>query len=399
MMQMNYGRHILFAFSALAISSCGTIYNPQTLPGEDAAEDQQSIALEVVALTSSVAAEANKSSFQRRVVVGSNLSGAAQLLEESSFIKLRLPPNAPPPVYRVGVGDVLQFARLMPRMSENGTVADEYSVRLLPVTSEGYVSIVEVGRVDVVGKTISEVEASISGALLRSGVDPRFEVSVQGFNSQKIFLGGSVSSGGAGEGVVVEGLAQSTALPFTDRPISLDEVMTTSGIALDPGADKLIKIFRGGEEYRLSARDVLTKPEMQRVYLLGGDRVYVEDVYYRPETVMLSGEVGSQSLFTISSQERQTLSDALFSKGALSLFTSDSSQIYLIRRRGDIAVAYHLDGSNPARLSIASEIELRPQDVIFVAEQPITRFNRVMQQLLGAGAATYEIGNAAASEL
>jgi polysaccharide biosynthesis/export protein len=332
-------------------------------------------------------------------VVGSNLSGAAQLLEEGSFIKLRLPLNVSPPVYRVGVGDVLQFARLMPRLSENGTVADEYSVRLLPVTSEGYVSIVEVGRVDVVGKTISEVEASISGALLRSGVDPRFEVSVQGFNSQKIFLGGSVSAGGAGEGAVVEGLAQSTALPFTDRPISLDEVMTTSGIALDPGADKLIKIFRGGEEYRLSARDVLTKPEMQRVYLLGGDRVYVEDVYYRPETVMLSGEVGSQSLFTISSQARQTLSDALFDKGALSLFTSDSSQIYLIRRRGDIAVAYHLDGSNPARLSIASEIELRPQDVIFVAEQPITRFNRVMQQLLGAGAATYEIGNAVASGL
>jgi polysaccharide export outer membrane protein len=284
----------------------------------------------------------------------------------------------------VGVGDVLQFARLMPRVSDTGTVSDEYSVRLLPVTSEGYVSIVEVGRVDVVGKTISEVEASISGAFLRSGVDPRFEVSVQGFNSQKIFFGGAV---------------QPIALPFTDRPISLTEVMTTSGVTLDPSSDKLVKIFRGGEEYRLSAREVMTGSSSAKYYLQGGDRVYIENMFYRPETVILAGEVGSQSLFPISAEARPTLSDAMFSRGAIALFTSDSSQIYLIRRRGDSAVAYHLDGSNPARLSIASEIELRPQDVIFVAEQPVTRYNRVMQQLLGAMAATRELRDGVEAEL
>jgi polysaccharide export outer membrane protein len=269
-------------------------------------------------------------------------------------------------------------------VSDTGTVSDEYSVRLLPVTSEGYVSIVEVGRVDVVGKTISEVEASISGAFLRSGVDPRFEVSVQGFNSQKIFFGGAV---------------QPIALPFTDRPISLTEVMTTSGLTLDPSSDKLVKIFRGGEEYRLSAREVMTGSSSAKYYLQGGDRVYIENMFYRPETVILAGEVGSQSLFPISAEARPTLSDAMFSRGAIALFTSDSSQIYLIRRRGDSAVAYHLDGSNPARLSIASEIELRPQDVIFVAEQPVTRYNRVMQQLLGAMAATRELRDNVEAEL
>ena len=384
MMQMNFGRYLLLACTALAISSCGAIYNPQKLPEAGSEEGQQSIALEIVPLTSSVAAGANKSPFNRKVVSGSNLGGAAQLVEESNFIKLRLPPEAPPPIYKVGVGDVLQFARLMPRVSDTGTVSDEYSVRLLPVTSEGYVSIVEVGRVDVVGKTISEVEASISGAFLRSGVDPRFEVSVQGFNSQKIFFGGAV---------------QPIALPFTDRPISLTEVMTTSGVTLDPSSDKLVKIFRGGEEYRLSAREVMTGSSSAKYYLQGGDRVYIENMFYRPETVILAGEVGSQSLFPISAEARPTLSDAMFSRGAIALFTSDSSQIYLIRRRGDSAVAYHLDGSNPARLSIASEIELRPQDVIFVAEQPVTRYNRVMQQLLGAMAATRELRDNVEAEL
>ena len=384
MMQMNFGRYLLIGCSALAISSCGAIYNPQKLPEAGSEEGQQSIALQIVALTSSVAMEANSAPFNRRVIRGSNLGGAATLVEESSFINLRLPPEASAPIYKVGVGDVLQFARLMPRVSDTGTVSDDYSLRLLPVTSEGYVSIVEVGRVDVAGKTISEVEASISAALLRSGVDPRFEVSVQGFNSQKIFFGGAV---------------QPMALPFTDRPLSLTEVMTTAGVALDPTSDKLVKIFRGGEEYRLSARQLLTGSDPSRYYLQGGDRVYIENMFYRPETVILAGEVGSQSLFPISAEARPTLSDAMFSRGAIAPFTSDSSQIYLIRRRGDSAVAYHLDGSNPARLSIASEIELRPQDVIFVAEQPVTRYNRVMQQLLGAMAATTELRDNVEAEL
>lgn len=384
MMCVNPRRYLLIACSALVLSSCGAIYKSQTLPKADAAADQQAIAVEVVALTSSVAREANSTPFNRRVIRGSNLGGAAALVEESSFINLRLPPETPPPIYKVGVGDVLQFARLMPRVSDTGVVSDEYSLRLLPVTSEGYVSIVEVGRVDVVGQTVSEVEASISAALVRSGVDPRFEVSVQGFNSQKIFFGGAVPP---------------QALPLTDRPISLREVMTTAGVTLDPGADKLVKIFRGGEEYRLSGRQLLTGSDASRYYLQGGDRVYVENMVYRPETVILAGEVGSQSLFQISAEARPTLSDAMFSRGAIALFTSDSSQVYLIRRRGDGAVAYHLDASNPARLSIAGEIELRPQDVIFVAEQPVTRYNRVMQQLLGAMAATRELRDNVEAEL
>lgn len=272
----------------------------------------------------------------------------------------------------------------MPQVNSAGAATDEYTVRSLPVTAEGYISIVEVGRVDVLGKTIFEAEAAISASLLRSGVDPRFEVSVQGFNSQKIFYGG---------------VTKPASIPFTDRPTSLSEVMTTAGVTLEPGADKVVKIFRGSEEYRLSARDILTSPQQPVYYLQGGDRVYLENMYYRPETVVLTGEVGTQSMYAISAEARQTLSDALFSRGALALFTSDSSQIYLIRRNGTSAVAYHLDGSNPVRLSIATEIELRPQDVIFVAEQPVTRYNRVMQQLLGALSLSQDLRDSVQEEL
>lgn len=384
MIYMPHRTTIILMAAALTVASCGALYNPQKLPKSDAAKDQQAIPLQIVALTSEVAAKANMSPFQRRVVVGSDLRGAARLVDEHSFIDLRPPASGPAPTYKIGVGDILQFARLMPQINSAGAATDEYTVRSLPVTSEGYISIVEVGRVDVVGKTISEAEAAISAALLRSGVDPRFEVSVQGFNSQKIFYGG---------------VTKPSSIPFTDRPTSLSEVMTTAGVTLEPGADKVVKIFRGSEEYRLSARDILTSSQQPVYYLQGGDRVYLENMYYRPETVVLTGEVGTQSMYAISAETRQTLSDALFSRGALTLFTSDSSHIYLIRRNGTSAVAYHLDGSNPVRLSIATEIELRPQDVIFVAEQPVTRYNRVLQQLLGALSLSQDLRDGIQEEL
>jgi polysaccharide biosynthesis/export protein len=354
-------RTYIFLFTTISISACGVVYNPQKLPASQSSEKQQEMSLEIVALTSSVAAEANNTPFVRRLVVGSNLDGAAELIDERSFINFNPPPASSPPEYRVGVGDVLQFARLMPR-------TDEYSLRLLPVTSEGYVSVVEVGRIDVLGKNISEIESSISASMLRSGVDPRFEVSISGFNSQKIFFGGDIPA---------------NVISFTDKPITIGEALTTSGVSFVPGKDKLVKIFRDKFEYRISANEILTSNKLPNYYLHGGDRIFVENLFYRSESVILTGEVGSQSVYNISAQSRPTLSDALFNRGAISQFTSDSSHIYLIRRVKDKSFAYHLDGSNPARLALAYEIELRPQDIIFVAEQPITRFNRVLQQLLG----------------
>jgi polysaccharide export outer membrane protein len=44
-------------------------------------------------------------------------------------------------------------------------------------------------------------------------------------------------------------------------------------------------------------------------------------------------------------------------------------------------VAWHLDASNVVNMVLATRFELRPNDVVFVAEQPVTRWNRVVQQM------------------
>jgi polysaccharide export outer membrane protein len=47
---------------------------------------------------------------------------------------------------------------------------------------------------------------------------------------------------------------------------------------------------------------------------------------------------------------------------------------------GGAVTAWHLDARNAANLTLATQFEMRPNDIIFVEEQPITRWNRAFQQ-------------------
>ena len=72
---------------------------------------------------------------------------------------------------------------------------------------------------------------------------------------------------------------------------------------------------------------------------------------------------------------RETLADVLFtSKGPL-IQPMQTSDIYFLRGKQPV-IAYHLDAQNPTRLIVADAMELRQNDILYVAEQPIVSFNR-----------------------
>ena len=45
-------------------------------------------------------------------------------------------------------------------------------------------------------------------------------------------------------------------------------------------------------------------------------------------------------------------------------------------------IAYHLDAQSPTRLIVADEMELRPNDILYVSEQPIVSFNRTLATII-----------------
>ena len=72
--------------------------------------------------------------------------------------------------------------------------------------------------------------------------------------------------------------------------------------------------------------------------------------------------------------------------GGVSIATGDISQIYVLRASATqknlgAVTAWRLDGRNAANLTLATQFELRPNDIVFIAEQPVTRWHRVIEQL------------------
>ncbi|MEL6840721.1 MAG: hypothetical protein AAFP85_15635, partial [Pseudomonadota bacterium] len=103
--------------------------------------------------------------------------------------------------------------------------------------------------------------------------------------------------------------------------------------------------------------------------------------------VYLAGEVNTPARFVLPPERKASLADALFSEGGFSSQTANPSQIYVLRgsqdpREFSAVTAFHLDASNAANLMLATRLEMRPNDVVFIAEQPITKWNRVVQQLV-----------------
>ena len=76
------------------------------------------------------------------------------------------------------------------------------------------------------------------------------------------------------------------------------------------------------------------------------------------------------------------MADVLFTSGGpLSASSAKRSEVYLLRGSNPV-VAYHLDAQNPTRLIVADAMELRPNDILFVAEQPIISFNRALATIV-----------------
>ena len=111
------------------------------------------------------------------------------------------------------------------------------------------------------------------------------------------------------------------------------------------------------------------------------DRVIIDILQYKENKVFILGGVSPQ-IFKINPTQRETLADVLFTAGGpLSASTAKRSEVYLLRGSNPV-VAYHLDAQSPTRLIVADSMELRPNDILYVAEQPIMSFNRTLATIL-----------------
>lgn len=101
---------------------------------------------------------------------------------------------------------------------------------------------------------------------------------------------------------------------------------------------------------------------------------------FRGQKVYILGEVNKVGFLPITDQQL-TIADALALSGWMNN-DSDPRFIYIIRGDYIQPEIFWLNAKTPDRLLLAEHFSLQPKDVLYVSAAPITRWNRVLNQLL-----------------
>lgn len=427
-----------------ALTACGVAYqSPDVIAGSSDASK-----VRVVPVTAESVMVANRSGFTPQTLPAifnqtagsSGLRGAgATPLPVSTpetrpqALETRVPPAVDPGPYRIGVGDVVLLAT-----PQTGGTVEELTGLLAAqnrrqgytVQDDGAIAIPDVGRVEIAGQTLEDAEALLFQRLVENQIDPTFSLEIAEFNARKVSIGGAV--------------ARPTVAPIRLTPLFLDQALAQAGgVTADDLDFASVRIYRDGSLFQIPLSRLYADSGLQRIQLIDGDSVFVDtefelekaSAYFEEQIrlaefrqnarsaalnelatevslrraslqearsnfqtrldlggvkrdyVYLTGEVGSQSRFTLPFNQRASLADALYDgAGGVPTTTGNVREIYVLRgsqnpREFAAVTAWHLDARNAANLLLATRFELRPNDVIFVAEQPVTRWSRVVTQI------------------
>jgi len=361
---------------------------------------------------------------------GATPAPVSEIQTRPADLALRVPKTPPSTTYDIGIGDVLLLAS-----RSGGSTVEELSGLLAAqnrrqgytVQDDGAIAIPDVGRVTVAGLTLEDAEAALFQRLLEAQIDPSFSLEIAEFNSKRVSIGGAVGT--------------AAVIPITLTPLTLDQAIATAGGIQTPDLKYAsIRLYRQGDLYQIPLETYLESPDLQKTRLVAGDSIFVDTEYqldraqaYFAEQITLrqfrqqarvqalaelqaevtlrraaleesrsnfeaqldndaiardyaylTGEVSQPGRFTLPFGRTASLADALYSHGGFDTQTGNPTQIYVLRGSQDTSeavTAFNLNAKNAAELILATRMELRPNDVIFVAEQPVTRWNRVITQI------------------
>lgn len=234
------------------------------------------------------------------------------------------------------------------------------------VTDDGTIFYPYVGTVQVAGKTVSEVRTILTRMIAEKIVNPQLDVKVITYRSQKAYIVGEVAEPGP--------------QPITDQPLSIIQAINLSGDVKREADMANVTLSRNGETFNIDLLAMYKDGDMANNILLENDDIlYIPDI--SQQKVFVLGEVTRPSSLLMN-KGRMSLSEAIADAGGVNNVTANTDRIFVIRREIDRTNIYHLDGSSPDALILGDQFELRPRDVVYVETAGITRWNRVIEQIL-----------------
>lgn len=248
------------------------------------------------------------------------------------------------------------------------------------VHSDGTIFYPYIGKVQVAGKPVTEIRDEITKRLAKYIESPQVDVTVAAFRSQRVYVTGAVQQPGT--------------VPVTNVPMTLIEAVNAAGGMHEAANWNRVTLTRGNTTQTFNMRELYQSGNTdQNILLQPNDVVHV--ARNDDNKVFVLGEVRQPKSYMIG-QSGITLAEALADAGGLFEATADASGIFVIREAepdsGKIAQVYRLNADNAIALVMAEQFELQQRDIVYVTAAPVSRWNRVINQLLPSITGLYSIG-------
>ncbi|MCK8463444.1 polysaccharide biosynthesis/export family protein [Aliiroseovarius sp. S1339] len=434
------GLRALFLGTSLLMSGCGVTYHSPTVQSQAAGLDVKVVPITASSVKQANRAPYSPLDLPdafHSIASGSGLRGAGALPDMPASpdqsrqkITTKLPAQVAPPRYQIGVGDVVMLVTkgAASTIEELGGLLTSQTQRKgFTVRDNGMIALPDIGQVAVAGKTLEDAEDALFQALVAKNVDPAFSLEITEFNSQHVAIGGKVARAGLA--------------PITLKPLRLGDALAHAGGVTASDVDTTaVRLYRDGTLYQLPAATLRSDAKARNLTLLPGDAIYVDENYNldramasyemqiaaiglkrgarlqaiseleaemsvnrdaldeqrtnfaarrelgaeKRDYVYLAGEVAQQGRVALPYGRQASLADVLYDEGGFDTKTGDPAQIYVIRPGTGAdetkVTAWHLDATNVINITLATRMQMRPNDIVFIEEQPITKWSRALEQ-------------------
>lgn len=245
------------------------------------------------------------------------------------------------------------------------------------VHSDGTIFYPYVGRVKVAGLKVTEIRTILADRLAKYIESPQVDVTVAAFRSKRVYVTGEVKQPGT--------------QPITNIPLTLIQAVTQAGGLTDLADWTDVTLTRDGETSRYSLRDLYRQGDIrQNILLRPNDIIHVARNDAMKAFVL--GEVAEPRSISFGRSDI-TLAEALAEAGGFVQVTADATGIFVIRKAppdaGKVARVFQLDARNATALVLADQFKSKPRDIVYVTAAPVTRWNRLVGQLLPTAQAIY----------
>ena len=263
-------------------------------------------------LTFKEADQQNKLPF-KRTIQQTGRGQEARSISENTAMQSNFPAGNKMNSYKIGLGDVLSFSRLIennnPLLETQNEWPDEIEVhdyklgigdtigltilrekKNLPnqslttgesgqnlvfnnsndeptistngrIGSDGSVLLLEVGRLEADGKSLNDLRSEVRNNLIRNGISPRFQLEIVEFQSKKVYL-------------TINELSKISIL--NDQKTNLRDILTNANVGLQPGIVSRVSLHRNGKKYSMSLRGIYSEAA-PKITIISGDHIFVED--------------------------------------------------------------------------------------------------------------------------